>query len=363
MASNKNQHFVPKAYLRAFTHGQDGRAIDLLHMPSGKAVFGAPVRNQCSANYFYGKDPLLEDAIQTVEGAYAQCVSALQADPDTVTSLQDVQLRRFLYLQHLRTEASARHIAEYTGAIAAMAPGVMPDMTRQEMMRTSIIAAMHGYADSMRIVDDLKLRIVRNQTSIPFVTSDDPALLLNRWHQGQRANLNASFGVGSAGVLMLMPLTPRLAVMLFDGAIYSVPHNRLIVRVHRPNDVLALNAIQALHCNVSLYFDGENGLEAARSAARLVKDRRPGTRLVVTYAVKAETSGEYTRYAVTDRPDFEAQEDMLAHTMTIRAVPPSWPSFIGLKNKRSAWVDASGKYLRESIAMSRPLGSLRKVAL
>lgn len=361
MASNKNQHFVPKAYLRAWTTGRDGKAINLLHVPSGNAVFGGPVRNQCSANYFYGQDRLLEDAIQTVEGAYAECVARLQADPDRIDNLQNVQLRRFIYLQHLRTEASARHFAELTTSITAMHPETVPKSTVKELMRTAVLAAMRNYAESMRIVDDLNLRIFRNETSVPFITSDDPAILLNRWHQAQPRNRHTAFGVGSAGAMLLLPLTPKLAMLLFDGEIYTVPHTRLFVPVERAGDARALNALQALNCNVSLYFDDVDGLEHAEAALRLVNDRRPGKRLEVNYAVAVEELGGSTRYDITDSPDFRSGDDMLVHSSTIRATPPIWPSVLRLKTKRTAWVGPANRYLRYAVAEGKATGLWRKV--
>ncbi|MBE0580030.1 DUF4238 domain-containing protein [Devosia sp.] len=362
MAFNKNQHFVPKAHLRPFTHSREGRAINLLHVPSRKAVFGAPVRNQCSGDYFYGQNAALEDAIQTVEGAYAKCVASLQAAPNSVSDLQEIQLKRFIYLQHVRTESSARHVAEYSSAITAMDPGIVPPPNTKELIKTGIIAAMRNYAESMDMVDDLRLRVLRNDTSVPFVTSDDPAVLLNRWHQARPQNRNISFGVGSAGAVMFMPLTPELAVVLFDGDIYSMEHSHFVTRIGRRSDIQALNAIQALNCNMNLYFDDVGGAEHAQAAARLAEPHRPGKRLEVYYAVQAHTDGEFTRYDVTDTPDFNGHDNMLVHTLTMRTAPPAWPSVMRLKHRRSAYIDASGRYLREAIA-ARSGGQWRKVVL
>jgi hypothetical protein len=61
MAGNKNQHFVPKFYLRHFS--ADKKSIHLLNLKSEKPIFGAPLKNQCSRDYFYGEDGRHEKAL------------------------------------------------------------------------------------------------------------------------------------------------------------------------------------------------------------------------------------------------------------------------------------------------------------
>jgi hypothetical protein len=51
---------------------------------------------------------------------------------------------------------------------------------------------MRIFAEEMDIIDDLKLCLIRNRTSIPFVTSDDPAVMTNRWYLADYRNLGRS---------------------------------------------------------------------------------------------------------------------------------------------------------------------------
>src|SRR5260370_2780664 len=54
VASHKSQHFVPQHYLRGFS--SDGRSVPLCHLKSGQIVPKASIKDQCSRDYFYGKD-------------------------------------------------------------------------------------------------------------------------------------------------------------------------------------------------------------------------------------------------------------------------------------------------------------------
>jgi hypothetical protein len=55
MASNKNQHFVPRCYLRAFTCNGENRMINLFNIDRRVCIEGAPVKHQCSGAISMGK--------------------------------------------------------------------------------------------------------------------------------------------------------------------------------------------------------------------------------------------------------------------------------------------------------------------
>lgn len=45
VATNKNQHFVPRCYLKAFTQGGENLAINLLNLDRQRTIPAAPVNN------------------------------------------------------------------------------------------------------------------------------------------------------------------------------------------------------------------------------------------------------------------------------------------------------------------------------
>jgi Protein of unknown function (DUF4238) len=91
---------------------------------------------------------------------------------------------------------------------------VMPPPTLDDIMSTS----MKACAEAQPLLTDLRVRIVENRTDIDFVTSDDPAIATNKW-MSQKMNAEG-FGVMSSGYILIMPLTPRLAVLSYDNRVY-----------------------------------------------------------------------------------------------------------------------------------------------
>src|SRR4051812_994327 len=114
MASNKNQHFVPRCYLRPFTIDEADSAINLYNVDRRKFIERAPVKHQCSGAYFYGKDPLLEKAIQAIESKYGAALREILGPGYRLTDEHRYLLKLFWLLQHLRTEAASRRSVEMT---------------------------------------------------------------------------------------------------------------------------------------------------------------------------------------------------------------------------------------------------------
>jgi hypothetical protein len=72
----------------------------------------APVKSQCSGDYFYGRDKQLEHAIQLVESGYGHSLRTLLNSSKTLSDSDKSMLKTFWLFQHLRTEAAATRAVE-----------------------------------------------------------------------------------------------------------------------------------------------------------------------------------------------------------------------------------------------------------
>ena len=208
MAINKNQHFVPRCYLRAFTNDGGQRAIHVLNLDRRRAIPGASVRKQCSGDYFYGQDELLEAAIRFVEDGYSSAIARIQCPRYALTEGDKSVLRTFMLFQHMRTEAastrSVEMFAEMDHSLGSPLPGLKPSI------KEAVQIAMRTFADVMHVLDDLKVCLVKNKTKTPFVTSDDPAVVVNRWHKEDARVRGKSPGLTACGTAVFLPLSPRI---------------------------------------------------------------------------------------------------------------------------------------------------------
>ena len=342
MAFNKNQHFVPKVHLRPFTLDGENMAINLINITRLASIENAPVKNQCSRDYFYGKDPKLESAINFIENHYGEVVRMLERGYPSVDSRITIVLARFIYLQYLRTEAASRAMSEMLLALHDVPGSDIPLPSMRDAMLEAVQAAMHHYREAMQIVDDLTLCLVRNRTDVPFITSDDPAVLTNWLHLERRPKALRSFGPKSAGAIFLLPLTSDLCAIMFDSAVYACDHQSGLIDLNRPDDVAALNAHQILRCHKNIYFRDWAARNDLLTAVATIKPRRPTMRQTVTQLVLEEKTDWGEKYVVKPITDIQDGKRAMVHVQTNHPEPESWPGFLRFRPDATAYSNNTG---------------------
>lgn len=347
MTTNKNQHFVPRCHLRPFTQGAEGMAISLFNLERKKLISNAPVKNQCSKDYFYGTDEQLEEAIQFIETGYSRALRDLSQDSQTLSEGNKAVFRTFWMFQHLRTEAaalSAVQMAESTRNLADLPP--------EEFslgIKEAVQIACRTFAGAMHELDDLKFCIIKNKTPFPFITSDNPAVITNKWQLDNKKTHGLSFGMGSAGMLALLPLTPKLLLLGYDGDVYNVPNDRGIVKIRNTHDAVALNRHQFLQCVANVYVHDVAHEEELIKHYSEIESARPKSRHIVHYAQIDRTIGGHTRYVVIPPEERDKKKEAIMHSQVIHPHPGIWPSQIKIRANGSAYTNGTGMgYVRLS---------------
>lgn len=346
MATNKNQHFVPRCYLRAFTVGGNNTAINLFNVDRELFVKGAPVKSQCSKNYFYGEDLLLEQALQMTEGVYATVLRELTKPGYSLTEDHRLTLLRFWLLQHLRTEAASRRGVIMSEAmhevIEASSSTVEREFDFRLGIQDAVLMAMSAFAENISLIDHLKVCLVKNRSGTPFVTSDDPAVLSNRWHLTDRRPRGAAFGMGSAGALVILPLTPELLCLGYDSGVYSVRHARHWVELRRDSDAQAFNKHQVINCYANLYVKDAGDERVAREAHADAAALRRDEKFRINYAVLHYEDDHRKSYRVVDPREAGEHREAIIHHEAIQPDPGVWPSVIRWKRRGTVYTDGSG---------------------
>lgn len=354
MATNKNQHFVPRCHLRPFTLEAEGAAISLFNLERRKLIPNAPVKNQCSRDYFYGTDEKLEKAIQLIESGYGQALRDLMHSSNSLTDGNKTDFKTFWIFQYLRTEAIAMNavkMVESTGKLADLLPDEFSFGIKE-----AVQMACGVFADSMHEIDDLKFCIIKNKTGVPFITSDNPAVLTNKWWFEKNRSPELSFGMRSAGMLALLPLTPKLLFLGYDGDVYSVPHNRGIVEIKNTRDAIALNRYQFLQCVANVYVHDAAEENVLLEQFTDIESARSKVRHVVHYAQNDRTVGDHTRYVVIPPEERDKTKEAMMHSQVIHPHPGIWPSQIQIRSNGSVYTNDTGMgYVRFSrtLAASR----------
>lgn len=257
MSEYLNQHYVPRFYFQLF---RKGKAINLAFKDCGQIRENVRIESQCSADNFY--DNLeLEHRLSRIEGIIA-------------SYLKDVILRQSLYhinkecimlpiaLQHSRTMKMRQFISVIQSRIIhsteKITSGNNPEMTRtqiQEMLPSTINIQqelMDALPLHIKLLSDMKLVLIKNDTDKPFIFSDSPCVFFNQALNEYRDV--GDIGLRCKGLQIFYPINDKLLIHAFDSDRYTVNNKRLLVNVSSINDIDQLNILQLLNSYRFCYF-------------------------------------------------------------------------------------------------------------
>jgi len=352
MADNKNQHYVPRCHLKPFTLDGEGLAINLFNHRSNKIIFDAPVKNQCSRNYFYGQDLILEKFLQKWEGRYATVIKKIVSD-EQITDVEKIFLRDFAYLQWSRTAAAVNRRMDAINEMDDIAfkgfndPNkIAIDASHERVM----FSVMKTWSETIKNISDLSVILIKNMTDVDFITSDDPSIMSNRVYLQRMGDSN--FGVNSTGVQIIMPLTPRMAIIVFDPTAYLAKNvKRGIFYANKLSDVRLINEYQIINSVSNLYFLNKTDDEKVRLEFQKHKDRRLAHRFHHWIGIMVDHNGDqniecYRRIGENDLNDRSTR--IIAHS-PIYPKPSGW--FSGLPFR----LPLRGVYTGSASAFIRPM--------
>lgn len=261
MAQYKSQHQVPRFYLKHFASDPRGKSIGLFHVPTGMYVPNARIKNQACRDYFYGREPMVEQALALIEGFGSRLISEiireqqLPHDPDAWRFLIF-----YIVLQHERTVSAAEAADEAAGELAQIVLSKDPELAGvinkyRVRLRDPALFMLGSVASGglWNLGFDLKGRLLRTDADHPFITSDAPVVHYNQFMEGKR-HPNEHLGLACKGLQILFPLSPQWLLLLYDDDVYFVdgPARRGIP-VSRA-DVDELNLLHCAWANQTLYF-------------------------------------------------------------------------------------------------------------
>lgn len=274
-------------------------------------------------------------------------------------SVEEERLRfllDFCYLPYLRTDIAARRMELQQTAMAdliferdqAVPDGVI--LSKEQIVRESLKI----FTETRTVISDLKIYVFRNKTTLPFITSDDPAIQMNRFYTQRLGAKAGSAGIGNAGLLLMLPLTPEHLFCGYDGDVYTIPGKHgMMAELTKTRDALALNVPQFLKASQNLYFHDWNKGKQVRAEFENFSHRWPEKWHKLHYAVRDDagsSSETHTRYRVvhTAAERTDASEGLI-HFERAMLDPGLWCSAIKFRDKLRYIDTASGAgYLRRS---------------
>jgi len=193
----KRHHFIPKAYLRAFC--DDSEKVLVYRKDTPDQVLKLDPDNIAHQRYYYSQprpdggvdNNALEDVFCEIEAVWPLIVQALRREGDVADQFED--LLQFMALQRVRVPACRDAIEAQLAAVVKAqmlmlkSAGKLPaepegfeGLLDQVQVTIDPHHSIHAMVDlitaSGAFFRRLGFMAVRNETSVPFLTSDNPVM-------------------------------------------------------------------------------------------------------------------------------------------------------------------------------------------
>jgi hypothetical protein len=263
MPNNKSQHFVPKHYLRQFciegTNQISAARIDPYHFVPRSSIDG-----QCQEDYFYKDDGQLDDLFKLFESDLAPVLIRV-SEKRKFDSKELVALRFLAVILNVRTRKSLEFAKVFPRKIgyevikSAIERGELPEPKggwKEEMMDFSGVAGAQFNAAAISCwleTQTLECKVLEAENGSFFVTSDNPVVTMNQLFTALEPH-RSFVGFSRSGFQLLLPISPRRCLFLYDPKVYKVGSRRKrLVQIDRL-DVELVNSLQVQTAEKCIYF-------------------------------------------------------------------------------------------------------------
>lgn len=262
MSKKKNQHYVPKFYLRRFSFESNENEIGVYNIHQKKFIQRAPLKGQAYKPYFYGKDGLVEDNLSALEGLYAEALRSVNEKgiPEKNT-IDHNTLLEFIMISLLRNLMINSKIVEQFQKMGDIIYGdddsYNEDKSKFQIpQEEAVILNLNHLPYGLELIQDMELKLIKNHTQKPFITSDNPVVKYNQFIEAKKHPLQGHTGIASLGLQVLLPIDEKNMLILYDPWVYKVGDKRqLMIDLTNENDIFQINILQFLNCVNNTFFN------------------------------------------------------------------------------------------------------------
>jgi hypothetical protein len=151
--------------------------------------------------------------------------------------------------------------------------------------------------------------------------------------------------------ILIMPLSPEVAVIAYDRDVYSVPRRNGWVDFRRDSDVIALNEHQFLNCRANIFVRDSRHSTLVAECFNGAASHRLETRHAIHYAIRDHSEGGFTRYRVIDHAKASGEEEAIVHMQALSPQPTSWPLPLSWRRRGVVFYNGTGLgYVRRGMS-------------
>lgn len=251
MPIGKNQHYVPKFYLKLFSNDQ--KTIQTFNLKRQKS-YQTSIDHICSKPYFYSKSQEIENALSSLEGSHAEIIkNVVNSQAFPVNGKEYVLLLSFLTLQHARTiKSKTKAVKMMEGFFDNIVTSLIGKNSDVKIVDPSIhLSRIKNSLQLAPLIFDLAPVLLINNTAKSFISSDNPIVFHNTCFN-KIPNIGV-LGLQSPGLQIFCPLGDKTMLMMYDPACYAVKiSENYTVSVQSENEIDSINALQFINCDENI---------------------------------------------------------------------------------------------------------------
>ena len=186
-SKKKNQHFVPRHYLRRFCF-DDGKQIRIFKVANGDYVPQAGLKGQCDRPYFYHTDPGVEDTLSNLEGRAEELFKKMVGEyrlPTDIPTKHDILT--VLNVMRSRTEMFSNQTLKFVETSALESLRIDLEANNKHELLKFLPAMVVSVANwptqglfrgltSAMLIGDLHLKLLIPPPRVHLMTSDHPVV-------------------------------------------------------------------------------------------------------------------------------------------------------------------------------------------
>ncbi len=258
----KNQHYIPKFYLRNFSYMSNKNQIGVYNLKSSFFHQTGKLKSQGSKNFFYGEDGKIEDGLADIEAKLSTSIKKINSEKLLPKELSEehIILLVFVALTHLRNPVLINYIKESREAmrkrLLELDPNCDIDRIAPEITHEyAIKLALSSIEIIVQNIRDLSFKLLQNKTDTPFITSDFPIVKYNRFLEIKKWP-HAKTGYGTIGLQIIIPISPETCIFFYDPHIYKAGFKKQsILNITDKKDIDSINELQIVNCFGNIFFN------------------------------------------------------------------------------------------------------------
>jgi hypothetical protein len=265
----KMQHYVPRVYLRNFSFDQKSEEYFVYCFDKTTSkTFPVNISNIACERFFNDiegdDDQTIEKLLCQYEGAFAEVYRKIEQNEnlECLNNHERTSLAFFFSIQYFRTKEQRMSYHDLVHYVKDTLTRQCPSETLREDLEACcgesvlkdghLAVFMTAVPDMVRTLLNMKWALLKNTTSMPFWSSDNPVVMDN-----SAENENDRYlGYHCPGIEMYLPLNHHYCLAICDPAKYHVLPD--IMETNSIENVIYNNCLQLMQSTRFIFSNTDN---------------------------------------------------------------------------------------------------------